>query len=152
MAHGFPLKPPHLQVQGTHNLHVGMPPFTLAARTAATMIWDDLGAGKQILDKTMCEQASRNESAKRIPVWSQTGIHYQVYSKYITCHLSQQMPGCLMLVFIGSLQQKARKKKQVFSTPHASTPPSYVANVSPRPLWWGKNIQVDKKHRKEILN
>ena len=66
MAHGFPLKPPHLQVQGTHNLHVGMPPFTLAARTAATMIWDHLGlgAGKQILDKTTEKCVNRHPEMK----------------------------------------------------------------------------------------
>ena len=165
MAHGFPLKPPHLQVQGTHNLHVGMPPFTLAARTAATMIWDHLGlgAGKQILDKTTEKCVNRHpemkafaqhlvnakcmtnqpfSSAARIPVGSQTGIHYQVYIKYITCHMSQQMPGypgCLMLVFIGSLQQKARKKKPlVFSTSTRLKSHQATWQMSHLKLSWGK--------------
>ena len=164
MAHGFPLKPPHLQVQGTHNLHVGMPPFTLAARTAATMIWDHLGlgAGKQILDKTTEKCVNRHpemkafaqhlvnakcmtnqpfSSAARIPVWSQTGIHYQVYIKYITCHMSPQMPGSLMLVFIGSLQQKAGKNPLVFSTSTRLKSHQATWQMSHLKLSWGKTSE-----------
>ena len=164
MAHGFPLKPPHLQVQGTHNLHVGMPPFTLAARTAATMIWDHLGlgAGKQILDKTTEKCVNRHpemkafaqhlvnakcmtnqpfSSAARIPVWSQTGIHYQVYIKYITCHMSPQMLCSLMLVFIGSLQQKAGKNPLVFSTSTRLKSHQATWQMSHLKLSWGKTSE-----------